>query len=275
MYSIGEFSRVTGLTVKTLRFYHEKKLLEPRHIDPDSGYRYYHPSQVETARAIAALRSLEVSLDDIAAILSEHTASGDLDEADVVEFLQAHKTEMEQRLAHYQNVAASLDSIISKELEAKTRMQDANFEVEEKNVEPLLVAGYRMKGRYSDCGKGFSKVGRAFGRHIAGKALILIYDEEYKEEDADFETCMPVRKGESKDEITVRELPGQFCVTLLHKGPYDSISRSYNKVLSYVKDRGYTILSPCREVYLKGPGMIFKGNPKKYLTEIQIPVEKP
>lgn len=272
MYSIGEFSRVTGLTVKTLRFYHDKKLLEPRHVDPDSGYRYYHPAQVETARAIMALRSLEFSLDDIAAILAEHTTGGDLDEGDLVEFLQTHRAEMEQKLAHYQNVAASLDQIITNELEAKTTMQNAKFEIEEKTVEPVLVAGYRMRGSYRDCGQGFSKVGRSFGRHINGKAIMLIYDEEYKEEDADFETCMPVRKGESKNEITVRELPRQRSVTLLHKGPYDTISRSYNKVLTYIKEQGYEILSPCREVYLKGPGMIFKGNPKKYLTEIQIPV---
>jgi effector-binding domain-containing protein len=32
-------------------------------------------------------------------------------------------------------------------------------------------------------------------------------------------------------------------------------------------------LLPSREVYLKGPGIIFRGNPKKYLTEIQILIE--
>ncbi|MDA7980374.1 MAG: MerR family transcriptional regulator [Pirellulales bacterium] len=274
MYSIGEFSRATGLTVKTLRFYHEKRLLEPRHVDPDSGYRYYHPAQFETARAIVALRSLEFPLEDIAAILAEHTDGGNLDEGDLIEFLRAHKAEMEQRLSHYQDVAASLNQIISRELEARTAMQNANYDVQEKTVDRQLVAGYRMRGRYQDCGQGYAKIGRAFGRHICGKALMLIYDQEYKEDDADFETCLPIRKGESKGEIAVRELPSQDCIALLHKGPYDTLNRSYNKVMTYIKDRGYEILSPCREVYLKGPGMIFKGNPKKYLTEIQIPVRK-
>jgi effector-binding domain-containing protein len=37
-----------------------------------------------------------------------------------------------------------------------------------------------------------------------------------------------------------------------------------------VKSRGYELEVPCREVYLKGPGMIFRGNPQKYLTEIQM-----
>jgi hypothetical protein len=39
--TIGEFSRVTHLSVKTLRHYHEVGLLEPVHVDPGTGYRRY------------------------------------------------------------------------------------------------------------------------------------------------------------------------------------------------------------------------------------------
>ena len=130
-----------------------------------------------------------------------------------------------------------------------------------------------MQGHYSDCGKGFATIGRKFGRFINGKPLLLHYDTEYKEHDADFEACMPLRQRKIVDGVAVRELPGGRFVTLVHKGPYDQLGRSYAKVFKYVKDRGYGVTSPTREVYLKGPGMIFKGNPEKYLTEIQIPVE--
>lgn len=44
------------------------------------------------------------------------------------------------------------------------------------------------------------------------------------------------------------------------------------RILKHVKDQGYEIEAPCREVYVKGPGMIFKGNPRNYLTEIQMPL---
>ena len=40
MFSIGEFSKITSLPVKTLRFYHEKGLLVPARIEPETGYRY-------------------------------------------------------------------------------------------------------------------------------------------------------------------------------------------------------------------------------------------
>jgi len=86
---------------------------------------------------------------------------------------------------------------------------------------------------------------------------------------------MPIRKGNEVEGISVRELPGGRCVSLLHKGPYDELTRSYEKILKYVKDKGYEIQVPCREVFIKGPGMIFRGNPKKYLTEIQMLIENP
>jgi effector-binding domain-containing protein len=59
-------------------------------------------------------------------------------------------------------------------------------------------------------------------------------------------------------------------VGLLHQGPYDELERSYAKLLDFIKHKGYEIQSPCREVYIKGACMIFKGNPKKYLTEPQM-----
>ena len=58
----------------------------------------------------------------------------------------------------------------------------------------------------------------------------------------------------------------------MHQGPYETLGRSYQRVLEYIKTQGHETQLPTREVYIKGPGMIFKGNPKKYLTEIQIPI---
>ena len=68
-------------------------------------------------------------------------------------------------------------------------MQQSNYEVEEKTVEKMLVAGIRMRGRDCDCGKGFSQLGHHFGRLICGKAMMLRYDTEFRKDEADFEVC--------------------------------------------------------------------------------------
>ena len=109
--------------------------------------------------------------------------------------------------------------------------------------------------------------------NMKGKAMMLCYDDEYREEDADYECCFPLRKERDSDGIDVRELAGGPCISLIHIGPYEQISRSYERLIDYAKQRGLELKRPSREVYLKGPGMIFKGNPKKYVTEIQFLVE--
>jgi effector-binding domain-containing protein len=60
---------------------------------------------------------------------------------------------------------------------------------------------------------------------------------------------------------------------LIHKGPYETLRHSYGKVFNYLNEKGYEAERPTREVYLKGPGQIFKGTPNNYLTEIQVPIK--
>jgi effector-binding domain-containing protein len=137
----------------------------------------------------------------------------------------------------------------------------------------MLVAGHRMKGRYEDVGKGLGLVCRKMGRYTAGKSMTLYYDAEYKEEGADFEPCIPVSKGKEVEGISIHELHGGRCVSLIHKGPYDTLRHSYQKIFGYINEKGYRKKLPSREVYRKGPGLIFKGNPNNHLTEIQVLIE--
>src|SRR6476469_9627456 len=69
--SIGDFSRMTYLSVKALRHYHDIGVLEPAEIDPASGYRFYLPSQVGLAQMIRRLRDLGMPLEEVRAILQQ------------------------------------------------------------------------------------------------------------------------------------------------------------------------------------------------------------
>ena len=267
MFAIGEFSRITGLSVKTLRFYHEIGLLVPAVVDPSTGYRRYDARNVETARAIAALRSLDFPLEEIGEILR---SSGD--EADLIEILEKQKGRLRDRIQRERGILSTIDRIMENEKEARRLMKDATNQVEVKEIAPVVIAAVRMRGKYSECGKGFARLGKQVGRWIRGKPLCLYHDCEYREDDADFETCFPVRPGIQAEGVAVRELPGGRFVSLLHRGPYEELGRSYEKALAYAREHGHEVLLPTREVYIKGPGMIFKGNPRKYLTEILLPI---
>jgi DNA-binding transcriptional MerR regulator/effector-binding domain-containing protein len=267
MFTIGEFSRITGLTVKTLRFYHEEGLLVPTSVDDQTGYRYYDASLVELARAIAFLKGLDFSLAEIKGLLAAAA-----DGAELTAALEQQRKAIDERIRQLQRARRSLDEFLSAQREGKRLMSDTTFQCEEKSLPATKIAAVRMHAPYKDCGQGFSKIGKAFWNQINGPALLLIYDQDYQEI-ANYEACMPVRGGQSRDGIEVRELPAGRCVSLLHRGPYDQLSRSYEKALAYVNEKGYKLIAPCREVYLKGPGMVFKGNPKNYLTEIQLVIE--
>lgn len=267
MFSIGEFSKICGLPVKTLRFYHERGLLVPAKIGAGSGYRYYDQRNVEVARVIAVLRTLEFSLDEISEILAEAS-----DDEDLLDRLSAKKAEIAARLDRDRELVNTLGTIITQERELRERiMNSEQDQVIEKEISPVLVGAIRYRGKYAECGKAFSTIGRKLGRYIAGKAFCLYYDGEYKEDDADIEACMPIREPKKQPEgVDVRELPGGRCLSLIHRGPYDTLKPSYQKIFEAMKSRGVEADLPSREVYIKGPGMIFKGNPKKYITEIQM-----
>jgi DNA-binding transcriptional MerR regulator len=266
-YSIGEFSQVTGLSVKTLRFYHEKGILIPSAVDEATGYRFYDAAKIEKARVIMRLRQMEFSIEDVAAVLGECG-----DDADILNYLERQSNVLQQRIHEDRDIVRSLSEIIATEKAARQLLETGSFVVEERTVAPLLVAGVRMKGKYSDCGNGFGQLGKALGRQICGKALCLYYDGEYRDGDADFEPCYPVRKEVAAAGVSFHTLPGGRCLTLLHRGPYDQLGRSYAKILKQAGELKLKISLPTREVYVKGPGMIFKGNPKNYLTEIQLPI---
>ena len=67
--TIGDFSRMTVLSVKALRHYHEIGLLRPADVDPQTGYRRYDVSQVPAAQVIRRLRELGMSLDEVRIVM--------------------------------------------------------------------------------------------------------------------------------------------------------------------------------------------------------------
>jgi effector-binding domain-containing protein len=166
-----------------------------------------------------------------------------------------------------QGIVSTLDQIIIQEKKVQAMLDSNEFEVERKHVDTLLIASVRWQGKYSECGNALRKLYAEMGRFICGKPMDLYHDEDYKEDGADIETAVPIRKGKQVAGITIRELVGGDAISVIHKGPYDLIGRAYEKLTCYAKEQGLSFGPPVRQIYIKGPGFIFK-NPKNYLTEV-------
>ncbi len=262
-YSIGEFSQIAKASVKALRLYHEKGVLVPDFVDPESGYRYYSQEQVGEARVVANLKELGFSLSEIKEVLDSCEEDGDL-----LDRLQEKRRELEKRVKRFQDSIADIEMVVSGQF-LESGYAESGESVIEKTLPDLLVAGVRMCGRYSDVGQGFRVLGRRAGRVLAGKPMCLYFDGEYREDDANFEPCFEVKKVVEHEALRCRELAGGRALTLMCQGPYEKLYEGYAKLFAEVKRRGLKVLCPSREVYHKGPGMILRGNPRKYQTEIQ------
>ena len=93
MFTIGEFSRITGLTIKALRFYQEEGVLAPTLVDDQTGYRYYDTSKVERARTIVFLKDLDFSLAEIKSLLSASS-----DENELAAALERQRAVIDERI---------------------------------------------------------------------------------------------------------------------------------------------------------------------------------
>lgn len=266
LYSIGSFSRVTGLTVKTVRLYHEKGLLPPTFVDTASGYRYFSERDVERARLIVALRRLEFPLAELKDLLDEQGDAGG-----TLPFLEEQRRRIDQRRSRLGLARRELDRLIAREREALERARAEQHPIEDRWLEPLCVAGLRWRGSYEESGRVIGRLMRGFARHAAGPPMNLYYELEFKEGDADIATCVPLRaERPAPQPFTVQSLAATRALCLRHRGPYDQIHHSYARVLALAAERGIEPLAPIREIYVKGPGLILRGNPRDYVTEIQI-----
>jgi len=268
MMTIGAFSAAAKLSVKTLRMYEESGILVPGRIDPVTGYRYYGDAAWERARILAPLRDLGFSHAELKAIAADCSDDGDL-----AGFLERRLREVEADIARLRAVRDRLNlySRTQGAREKETEMKK-DTEIREKALASFPMCGLRYKGRYDGIGERFAELFRKAGRWADGAPAALYYDGEFRDGDADIEAVLPLKKPVAIEGLDCRVLGETRALCALHYGPYETLGETYRVLFEAIESRGLEALVPTREVYLKGPGLIFPRKPERFVTEIQIPV---
>jgi effector-binding domain-containing protein len=269
MFKIGEFSRFSQVTVKTLRYYDEIGLLKPAEVDPFTGYRYYSANQFPRIHRILALKDLGLTLEQIGDLLE-----GDLTPDQIRGILVLKQSEIKQQVAEEQARLARVEQRL-KQIEQEEAMPTQ--EVVIKKVPAQMIAAVRdtvtTEGIAQLFGELFGYLGR-LGLGPAGPPIGIYYDEEFREGAIDAEIAAPVVGSVPEGgRIKVRELPGvDQAASIIHEGGYEDIGGTYGQLLKWIDANGYRIAGPIREVYVQGaePGR----DPSEYVTEVQLPVEK-
>jgi effector-binding domain-containing protein len=269
MLKIGDFSKFSRVSVKTLRYYDEIGLLKPRRVDEFTGYRYYSADQLPRLNKIVGLKELGLSLDEIATILIDN-----LSIEKVMGLLQIKHRETMARLQEEEIRLKKVEEWLRK-LEKEGVMPV--YDVILKRIEPQKVASVRDTiPSYGDIGNLFNELCSYIGMQkvaFGGPPLAIYYDHEYTEKNVDVEVAVPINgMVPAAKRIVSRELPAiEQAACIIHKGHYENFHQAYKALMTWIETNGYQIAGPNREVYLHGPG---QGSPSSYITEIQLPVRK-
>lgn len=240
LVGIGEFSKMTYLSVKALRHYHDVGLLEPADIDPSSGYRRYTTGQVPAAHAIRRLRELDMPIDEIRVVLqAPDPASGD-------RAILRHLARMQQQLEETQQTVASLQSLLSEQM-------DAGGRVEIRHLPPVFVVAEVAEVPFDGCAGWLETTFVALHARAAPAGLATtgadgaLYADAFFEEAAGEVTAfVPVTTGGAG----TWRLEAQTVARLVHDGPLADIDRTYGALGTIVAERGIGGPGPIREHYL-------------------------
>ena len=282
MFKIGEFSRLSRISVRMLRHYDQLGLLTPSQTDPFTGYRYYSAEQLPRLNRIIALRDLGFSLEQIAGMLEE-----DLSTEQLLGMLKLKRLEVEEQLKQEQQRLERLEVRIRQMSEAPAH---GVYDVIVRDIEPALVATYREVAADDDrIQQMFDRVETYVAQFEGARAdkppFSIYYDDEYREQDMDIEVAVPLKYAiPENDMIRVRQMPRLTSVAcVVHVGEYADVYQAYNALLAWIEANEYRMTGPIREVYLRygADGLDFELPPTyladdkhEYVTELQLSVEK-
>lgn len=270
MIRIGEFSKLSRVSVRMLRHYDEIGLLKPAYIDSFTDYRYYREDQLPTIWRITALKDMGFALADIARILAVY------DDREALERFFAERERELELLADDTRRKLTLLGTARKRLRKEETM---NYNVTvrtipERNAATLhtTIPCYSAEGTVWDVlrseTKGLSLV-------PADPCLLGItyLDGEYKEENVELEAWMTV-KGSYPDteHVKFRTLPAVTVASCTYKGCYDMIGQVYAAIIEWANGNGYSFTGPMFNIYHVSPRDT--ADPNEYVTEVCYPVQK-
>jgi DNA-binding transcriptional MerR regulator len=278
MFRIGEFSRITRVTIDTLRHYDALGLLKPANVDPFTGYRYYSARQLDSLNRILALKEVGFSLEEIARILQEKPTNEELRGMLKAQLARAEQDAQAAQLRR-ERILARLNT-----LNLEDKMPD--YEVTLKPVDALTIAAIRetvptLEQMPERCSEMFDAIERwVRDNHLSlGPSMSIYYNEGFVQENIDTECSFIILDADAATRVSpvapvqMRQLEPvplmafTMATTDFYKKP-GGLLPAYNALARWIEDNGYQIAGPPRELFY---GSVEKGD---LTAEVQFPVEK-
>ena len=259
LYRIGMFAAMNRVTVKALRFYEEQNLLLPAYINYENGYRFYELSQIQDLHKITALKQAGFTLEEIQKL------NNGCDENAV---LLKKKSELLSKIADLTKQLSIVETFLTKKADTISspvlikkipKVTVATMKSTIESYDDLFELMPKMGALMEKAGCECSMPEYCFTNYITTTGEIII------------ETCEAVVEAKPQlEDLYFKEFPEVQAACIFHKGSYNNLSQSYERLLNYIEENSYEICGDFRESYIDG--VWNKSDESQWLTEIQIPV---
>jgi DNA-binding transcriptional MerR regulator len=241
-YRIGEFSDLSGVSAKTLRFYDQIGLLRPASVDPRTGYRHYRPQQLEELASIIALKNLGVTLANVRGLIGK-TGSN--------ENRRALLTTLKRTIEHsIQTAAQSLECIDAALGELDALTHPVSVIVKRRPAIPIASVRAKVKS-YADILEFEQELVKVLPlESIEGPRGVLWHrcaDSGFLEGEPFVALKYPIPVRSFYD---VKHLPAATVACAYSESDDNSAEQAYMAIRKWMSVRGYQLAGPKRELYL-------------------------
>jgi len=279
---IGDFSQLGQVSIRTLRYYDQRGLLKPAHIDGSSDYRYYDLSQLPRLNRILALKDLGLSLDQIVSLLEE-----DLPAERLRRILAEKQAEIARQVAESK---AQLARVEARLRQIVWENEPSPYDVALKSVDAMCAASIRaiaptaeVMGMFCyNLHRDLYQWLSTCGVQPLEPEMMLYHNDSFTEVDIDTEAAVPIpAKAVSKLEhalpdarYSVKDLPAvDLMATTMHQGPLPDIALAVYAVFSWAFENGYQPYPPAREVHVKWCITELSPSDNYPVVEVQLPIK--
>lgn len=270
MFKIGEFSRITQVSIRMLRYYDEQKLLVPCFIDESNGYRLYSAEQIDQLNRIVLLRDMGFNVKEMRDILKSW------DSGQIRQNLLDQLKKTEETIQAENNRLRQIQGMLN---DLEHQGEKLNIEIIMKKLPMQQVLSLRRVVPNYYCE---SELWAEFGQTLKGirnietlSGFSIYHDLDYREEDVDIEVCVIVDHqnyhidSDSVISRQVEEVEQAACFMIY--GPYSNISRAYREFAIWLERHPeYYMSSENRQVCHVTANDT--DRPEEYVTELQIPL---
>ncbi|MEZ4554913.1 MAG: MerR family transcriptional regulator [Caldilineaceae bacterium] len=284
MYKIGEFSKLSQVSVRMLRHYDKLGLLTPSEIDNWTGYRYYTIDQLPRLNRIVALNGLGLTLQQVADLMA---GDDELPAERLRGMLTMRRAAIEQELMDVQMQLANVEARL-RQIELEGRPSPYEFVV--KSIDSMAIASvretvphvgemdYYCERLYQRLYAGLAR----FGIQPVAPELTLYHAEEYVETDLDVETASAIdpdvlAEDLHDEHVIFRELPGvPMAASVVHTGAYREITVTVLALLAWVGQHQLAQAGPLYELHLSGRAHADgQADDPHAVVELLVPVQSP